>query len=107
MRYRSLGRSGLLVSELGLGTMTFGDAEGMFRPINGVDQALAEQIVSRSLEAGINYFDTADAYAAGQSESILGTAFRSLGVKRSDVVIATKGYGRMGSSQFQRDLGFR
>jgi aryl-alcohol dehydrogenase-like predicted oxidoreductase len=98
MRYNQLGNSGLFVSELCLGTMTFGNAgeNGMWGSIAGVDQAAVERIVERSIAAGINFFDTADVYSFGVSERMLGQALRDLGCKRSDVVVATKVHGRMG-----------
>jgi aryl-alcohol dehydrogenase-like predicted oxidoreductase len=87
MNYRLLGRTGLKVSELCLGTMTFGDN---FFNIAVVNQAGANQMVARSLEAGINFFDTADVYAYGQSETILGQALKDCGVARDKVIVATK-----------------
>ena len=92
MRYLVLGRTGLRVSELGLGTMTFGGA-GIWETIGALDQARADLLVAKSLEAGINFFDTADFYAAGESETMLG---RALGAKRKDNVIATKVRLKMG-----------
>jgi aryl-alcohol dehydrogenase-like predicted oxidoreductase len=89
MRYRRLGGSRLIVSELCLGT-TFGNGEGRFKPFAGVDQAGADALVERSLAAGINFFDTADVYSSGESEQILGRSLKTIGVKRSDVIIATK-----------------
>ena len=99
MRYNQMGNTGLFVSELCLGTMTFGAAvEGsMWGAIAGLDQAGADEIVKRSVEAGINFVDTADIYSNGVSEQILGQSIRNLALKRSDVVIATKAYGAMGS----------
>jgi aryl-alcohol dehydrogenase-like predicted oxidoreductase len=99
MRYNQMGNTGLFVSELCLGTMTFGAAvEGsMWGAIAGLDQAGADEIVKRSVEAGINFVDTADVYSNGVSEQILGQSIRNLALKRSDVVIATKAYGAMGS----------
>jgi aryl-alcohol dehydrogenase-like predicted oxidoreductase len=99
MRYNQMGNTGLFVSELCLGTMTFGAAvEGsMWGAIAGLDQAGADEIVKRSVEAGINFIDTADIYSNGISEQILGQSIRNLALKRSDVVIATKAYGAMGS----------
>ncbi|MFZ4747816.1 MAG: aldo/keto reductase [Sphingomonas sp.] len=99
MRYNQMGNTGLFVSELCLGTMTFGAAvEGsMWGAIAGLDQAGADEIVKRSVEAGINFIDTADVYSNGVSELMLGQSIRNLGLKRSDVVIATKAYGAMGS----------
>jgi aryl-alcohol dehydrogenase-like predicted oxidoreductase len=82
-----LGRTGLKVSELCLGTMTFGDN---FFNIAVVDQAGANTMVARCLDAGINFFDTADVYAYGQSETILGQALKGSGVARDKVIVATK-----------------
>jgi aryl-alcohol dehydrogenase-like predicted oxidoreductase len=96
MQYVPLGNTGLLVSRLCFGTMTFGTMEGIYRPIAGVDQKNADDMVRASIDAGINFFDTADAYARGQSETLLGQSLRNLGVNRTAVVIATKGYSRMG-----------
>src|SRR5580658_4995744 len=98
MKYNQLGRTGLYVSEICLGTMTFGgnaDA-GIWRAIGSLDQPIVDDIVRRSLDAGVNFFDTADVYSFGESERRLGQALKNLGVKRSDVVIATKCLGRMG-----------
>jgi aryl-alcohol dehydrogenase-like predicted oxidoreductase len=99
MKYHQLGNTGLFVSEICLGTMTFtGENKpgGIWAGIGDVDQKLATQIVSRSLEAGVNFLDTADVYSAGQSERLTGQAIKDIGIKRSSVVIATKCYGRMG-----------
>lgn len=98
MKYKLLGRTGVKVSELCLGTMTFGDN---FLNIAVVDQAGANQMVARSLEAGINFFDTADVYAYGQSETILGKALTDCGVARDKVVIATKVRGAMSEGAIQ------
>ena len=87
MNYRQLGQSGLRVSDLCLGTMTFGS--GFFN-IAVVDQEGANQIVGRALEAGINFFDTADVYSFGESEETLGGALKHCGVARESVVVATK-----------------
>lgn len=98
MKYNRLGRTGLYVSELCLGTMTLGgnaDA-GMWAAIGSVDQAEANGLIARALEQGINFIDTADIYSFGQSERILGQAMRDLGVVRNDVVLATKTGGVMG-----------
>src|SRR5258708_21859433 len=81
-----------------LGPMTFGDN---FLNIAVVDQAGANQMVTRSLEAGINFFDTADVYAYGQSETILGQALKDCGVARDKVVIATKVRGAMSEGAIQ------
>ena len=92
MKYNLLGRTGLKVSELCLGTMTFG---AKFFNIAEVDQAGANEMVARSLEAGINFFDTADVYSYGESEEILGRAIEESGARRDAVVIATKVRGAM------------
>ncbi len=95
MRYQQLGPTGLMVSELCLGTMTFGGGE-VWSLMGDVQQAEADAMVGRALAAGINFIDTADVYSAGQSEVITGTALKNLGVKRSDVVLATKAYAATG-----------
>ena len=96
MKYRPLGRTGLFVSEICLGTMTFG-GEGFWKAIGEVDQKGATAIVGRALEAGVNFIDTADVYSLGQSEIMLGQALKDLRVEREDVVIATKVRGRTGA----------
>jgi aryl-alcohol dehydrogenase-like predicted oxidoreductase len=96
MRYRNLGRSGLIVSELCLGTMTFGGGEGMWQMVGKLQQDEADALVKASLDAGINFIDTANVYSEGQSETILGQSLKNLGVARDEVVIATKVLGRMG-----------
>jgi aryl-alcohol dehydrogenase-like predicted oxidoreductase len=96
MKYNTLGHTGLLVSELCLGTMTFASAEGLWKPIAGVEQSLANELLRRSFDAGINFVDTADVYTNGESEKVLAQAIASLGIARKDIVIATKAYGRTG-----------
>lgn len=86
MQYNLLGNTGLFVSELCMGTMTFGGG-GIFDAIGGLQQESADALVNRALDAGINFFDTADVYSNHASEVILGKA---LGNRRKDVVIATK-----------------
>ena len=87
MQYSKLGNSGLLVSRLAFGAMTFGKSEGMFKEISKVDQPLADQMIGKVLDAGVNFFNTADGYTGGQSEIMLGKA---LGAKRKSAIIATK-----------------
>ena len=92
MKYNQLGRTGLFVSELCLGTMTFGgnpDA-GMWKAMGTLRQEEANAVVGRAIAAGINFIDTADVYSNGESERLVGQALRDLGVRRTDVVIATK-----------------
>ncbi|PRP96321.1 aldo/keto reductase [Enhygromyxa salina] len=92
MKYRFLGNTGLRVSELCLGCMTFGQG---FYGIGQVEQDGATALVKRALDGGINFFDTADIYSRGQSETLLGGALKELGVSRDAVVIATKVRGAM------------
>ncbi len=96
MKYNALGHSGLYVSELCLGTMTFGGGEGMWRQIGQVQQDEADALVKAALDAGVNFIDTANVYADGLSEQILGQSLRNVGVPREEVVVATKVLGRMG-----------
>jgi aryl-alcohol dehydrogenase-like predicted oxidoreductase len=95
MRYNQLGGTGLLVSEICLGTMTFGGG-GMWTAIGTLDQSAADRIVAHALDAGVNFIDTADVYSEGQSEAITGRAIANSGRKRTDVVLATKVYGTAG-----------
>jgi aryl-alcohol dehydrogenase-like predicted oxidoreductase len=96
MEYATLGNTGLLVSKLCFGTMTFGDGRGLFKVISGVDQAGADELVKTAISGGINFFDTADNYTEGLSEKILGQSLKNLNIARQDVVIATKVYSRVG-----------
>ncbi|MDM0022545.1 aldo/keto reductase [Variovorax saccharolyticus] len=97
MRHNPLGRTGLFVSELCLGTMTFGGSEGIWSQIGDLQQADAERLVGQALDAGINFIDTADIYAGGLSEQITGQALKNLQVPRDSVVVATKVFGETGS----------
>ena len=76
--------------------MTFGDGSGVYQHIGGLGQVEADNLVKASIDAGINFFDTADIYSHGASEQTLGQAIRNLGLNRHDVVVASKGYMRMG-----------
>ena len=96
MRYLPLGRTGLFVSELCLGTMTFGGSSGIWGQIGQLQQGDAERLVGQALDAGINFIDTADVYSEGSSEQITGQALRNLRVPRDQVVIATKVFGETG-----------
>jgi len=103
MKYATLGNTGLLVSKLCFGTMTFGDGRGMFKLIGAVGQAAADELVKTSIESGINFFDTADNYTQGESEKILWQSLKNLNIQRQHVVIATKVYGRVGPGR--NDVG--
>ena len=89
MEYATLGNTGLLVSKLCFGTMTFGDGRGLFKAISSVGQAGADELVKTSIDGGINFSDTADNYTEGESEKILGQSLKNLNIARKDVVIAT------------------
>lgn len=90
MRYRLLGRTGLYVSELCLGTMTFGGVEGMWKIVGDLDQQASTALVKQAFDAGVNFIDTANVYAFGRAETITGQAIRTLGLPRDELVIATK-----------------
>ena len=92
MQYRKLGRTGVYVSEICFGTMTFG-GKGFWSVVGRTPQAEADALVGRVMDAGVNFFDTADVYSEGESEKILGAA---LGSRRKDVIVATKVRGRTG-----------
>ncbi|WP_413706411.1 aldo/keto reductase [Ralstonia sp. Ralssp110] len=98
MRYNQLGRTGLFVSELCLGTMTFGGNDGIWQHIGDLQQADAERLIGRALDAGINFIDTADVYANGVAEQMTGQALKNLKVSRDSVVVATKVFGQTGES---------
>ncbi len=96
MRYNPLGRTGLFVSELCLGTMTFGGTSGVWAAMGGLGDDDASALVKAALDAGVNFIDTADVYGSGRSEEITGAALKSLGVDRGEIVVATKAFGEMG-----------
>ncbi|WP_337187944.1 aldo/keto reductase [Phenylobacterium sp.] len=98
MKYKQLGRTGLYVSEICLGAMTFGGGEqaGLWKAIGSLPQDEVDAIMEKALAAGVNFYDTADVYSFGASEERLGQSLKNLGVKRSDVVLATKVFGQMG-----------
>jgi len=98
MKYNQFGGTGLFVSEICLGAMTFGgnpDA-GFWKAIGQLGQTEVDALIGRALACGVNFIDTADVYSYGQSERLVGQALRNLGVARKDVVIATKAFGEMG-----------
>lgn len=93
----------MLVSEICLGTMTFSEGEGRWKAIGAVDQKGADELIRASVDAGVNFIDTADIYSEGHSEETLGRSLKTLGIARKDVVIATKVFGRMGPGR--NDVG--
>ena len=103
MRYRLLGRSGLLVSEICLGTMTYG-GKGRWQPIGQLGIAEVEAQIRTALEAGVNFIDTADVYSEGDSEALVGQALKNLKLPREELVIATKVRIRMGPGPNQVGL---
>ncbi|MGD8602392.1 MAG: aldo/keto reductase [Gemmatimonadota bacterium] len=94
MKYRALADTGVYVSELCLGAMTFGGEGQIWETIGGMNQAEVDAMVGRALDAGINFIDTANVYSAGESETMTGKALKG---RRHDVVLATKVRGRMGT----------
>ncbi len=103
MRYRLLGRSGLLVSEICLGTMTYG-GKGRWQPIGQLTLAEVEAQVKMAFDSGVNFIDTANVYSEGDSEALLGQALKNLRLPREELVIATKVRVRMGAGPNQVGL---
>ena len=103
MKYNQLGKTGVLVSELCLGTMTFG-GKGYWKAIGELPQDEVNKLTKTAIDSGINFIDTANAYSEGLSEIMLGKALSSLGIPRPQVVIATKLRIRMGSGANQVGL---
>jgi aryl-alcohol dehydrogenase-like predicted oxidoreductase len=102
MQYTRLGDTGLIVSRLAFGAMTFGTSDGIFAAVSKVaGQDLANELVGKALDAGINHFNTADIYTSGQSETMLGKA---LGSRRKDVIVSTKVGFRTGSALIHQGL---
>ena len=100
MRYNRFGNTGLIVSELCLGAMTFGDRSGgRWANVHGLTQDDSTALVKQAFDAGINMIDTANVYTTGQSEQYVGGALKALGLARSDVIIATKAMGAMGEGK--------
>lgn len=98
MKYRLLGRTGLYVSELCLGTMTFGD-QGFWKVMGGLGQEAVDALLKQAFDAGVNFIDTANVYSLGAAESLTGAAIRRLGLPRDEIVVATKAFGPMSETQ--------
>ena len=94
MKYNLLGNTGLRVSELCLGTMTFGGQGGIWTNIGKLDQQSVDDQMKTALDAGINFIDTANVYSEGLSEQLTGQAIRNSGANRHNLVLATKVRGR-------------
>src|SRR3984893_13767988 len=111
MQYKTLGNTRLLRSKICLGTMTFAGDDpaamagnaGIWKMIGNVDQAGADALIRTSIEAGVNFIDTADVYSEGKSETTVGKSLKNLAIARKDVVLATKVYGRTGPGR--NDVG--
>ena len=103
MEYRSLGKSGLKVPELCFGTGTFGGGSEFFKAWGSTTQSEARQLIDICMEAGCNFFDTADVYSDGASEEMLGKAIAHL--NRGDVLLSTKATFRMGNLKGPNDCG--
>ena len=101
MRYNQLGRTGLYVSEICLGAMTFG-GQGMWQAIGALQIDETTRLIDTAIKGGVNFIDTADVYSEGRSEQLVGQALKTLGVKRSDIVVATKVFGDMGKGPNDR-----
>ena len=97
MKYNELGRTGIFVSELCLGTMTFGGGTGIWKSIGSLQQEAVDALLRQAQDSGINFIDTADVYAEGLSEQLTGQGIRNLRVARENFIIATKVFGSMGS----------
>ena len=95
MKYNLLGNTGLKVSELCLGTMTFG-GKGYFKPIGSLGQEIVDSLIRKAVDEGINFIDTANVYSEGWSEELTGQAIKNIGINRDDLIIATKVRGKMG-----------
>jgi aryl-alcohol dehydrogenase-like predicted oxidoreductase len=104
MRYRTFGRTGLYVSELCLGAMTFGGGKGIWESIGALGATEAQALVGAAFDAGVNLIDTANVYSLGDSETILGGVLAALGRPRDGYLVATKVRGRMGPGTNQLGL---
>jgi aryl-alcohol dehydrogenase-like predicted oxidoreductase len=104
MKYNQLGRTGLFVSEICLGAMTFGGSAdaGIWQAIGALQQGEVDAIIGKAIAAGVNFVDTADVYSFGASERLVGQALKNLNVARKDIVIATKAFGQMGNGPNDR-----
>jgi aryl-alcohol dehydrogenase-like predicted oxidoreductase len=98
VRYNLLGQTGMYVSELCLGTMTYGGDKGIWETIGNLQLDAVNEQVKFAVDAGINFIDTANVYSNGKSERLLGESLKALGLKREDLIVATKATGSMDDS---------
>ena len=103
MKYNNLGNTGVLVSELCMGTMTFG-GQGVWTAIGDLGQKAVNELIKLTLDNGINFIDTANVYSEGLSEKLLGKSLKDLGIERHEIVLATKVRGRTGPGANQVGL---
>ncbi|MEO7112659.1 MAG: aldo/keto reductase, partial [Polyangiaceae bacterium] len=103
MRYRLLGKTGVYVSELCFGAMTFG-GKGFWEVVGKLGQKEVDTLVGTALDAGVNFLDTADVYSEGESEKLLGAALHDLKRPREEIILATKVRGRSGKGPNQVGL---
>jgi aryl-alcohol dehydrogenase-like predicted oxidoreductase len=99
MKYNFLGNTGVVVSELCFGTMTFGGEGGIWGNIGKLQQGAVNELMKTVVDAGINFIDTANVYSYGLSEKLLGQSLKDVGINRNELVIATKVRGRMGEGK--------
>jgi aryl-alcohol dehydrogenase-like predicted oxidoreductase len=95
LRYHLLGQTGLYVSELCLGTMTYGGYQGIWESIGSLQQDAVNEQVKFAVDVGINFIDTANVYSMGKSETLLGQSLKSLGLNRQELIVATKATASM------------
>jgi aryl-alcohol dehydrogenase-like predicted oxidoreductase len=105
MNYCAFGRSGLRVSRLTLGAMTFGTGDGIWKSIAGLEREQAARLVGLAVEHGVNLIDTADAYSQGHSEEVVGRVLSDLGLDETHMLVATKVRLRTGPGHNQVGLG--
>ncbi len=98
MKYNFLGNTGLLVSEICFGTMTFG-GKGIWEAIGNIQQGEVNSLIKEVVDSAINFIDTANVYSFGESEKLLGQSIKDLGLNRHELVIATKVRGKMGEGK--------
>lgn len=103
MKYNLLGRTGLYVSDICLGTMNYG-GEGIWKSMGALEQQAVDGQLKTAFEAGVNFYDTANVYSFGESETLFGQAVKNSGIDRDELVIATKVRGRMGPGPNQVGL---